>query len=164
MDYCPSDFSVHGDFPGKNTGVGCHFLLQGIFLTQGANPHLLHWQVDSLPLSHQGSPKYITYIMPFNSSNSLIRWRLWERDHYLPFGVLKVCAGGGASYPQQGGRLHLARTFALIGGHVSLPWGCCDVVGGAASCSLCGALAALVSGWLGERQTWSQLGFCASGC
>ena len=44
------------DFPGKNTGVGCHFLLQGIFLIQGSNPyllHLLHWQVDSLPL---GSP------------------------------------------------------------------------------------------------------------
>ena len=29
-------------FPGKNTGVGCHFLLQGIFLTQGLNLHLLH--------------------------------------------------------------------------------------------------------------------------
>ena len=29
------------DFPGKNTGVGCHFLLQGIFLTQGSNPQLL---------------------------------------------------------------------------------------------------------------------------
>ena len=44
------------DFPGKNTGVGCHFLLQGIFLTQGLNPCLLHWQADSLPLSHLGSP------------------------------------------------------------------------------------------------------------
>ena len=30
------------DFPGKNTGVGCHFLLQGIFPTQGSNLHLLH--------------------------------------------------------------------------------------------------------------------------
>ena len=30
------------DFPGKITGVGCHFLLQGIFLTQGWNPYLLH--------------------------------------------------------------------------------------------------------------------------
>ena len=30
------------DFPGKNTGVGCHFLLQGIFLTQGSNPGLQH--------------------------------------------------------------------------------------------------------------------------
>ena len=47
------------DFPGKNTGVVCHFLLQGIFLTQGSNPHLLcllRWQADSLPLSHLGSP------------------------------------------------------------------------------------------------------------
>ena len=37
----------------KNAGVGCHFFLQGIFPTQGSNPHLLHWQVDSLLLSHQ---------------------------------------------------------------------------------------------------------------
>ena len=44
------------DFPGKNNGVGYHFLLQGIFLTQGLNLYLLHWQVDSLPLSHLGSP------------------------------------------------------------------------------------------------------------
>ena len=34
------------DFPGKSTGVGSHFLLQGIFPTQGWNPHLLHWQAD----------------------------------------------------------------------------------------------------------------------
>ena len=42
------------DSPDKNTGVGYHFLLLGIFLTQGANPHvlsLLHWQAGSLPLS-----------------------------------------------------------------------------------------------------------------
>ena len=48
--FCPWDFS------GKNTGVGCHFLLQGIFLTQGSNLCLLHWQEDSLPLSLLGSP------------------------------------------------------------------------------------------------------------
>ena len=41
------------DSPGKNAGVGCHALLQGIFLT----PRLVHWQVGSLPLSHQGSPR-----------------------------------------------------------------------------------------------------------
>ena len=40
----------------KNTGVGCCFLLQGIFPTKGSNPHLLYWQPDSLPLSHVGSP------------------------------------------------------------------------------------------------------------
>ena len=44
------------DFLGKSTGVGCHFLLQGILLTQGSNLCLLHWQADSLLLSHLGSP------------------------------------------------------------------------------------------------------------
>ena len=44
-------------FSSKNAWVGCHFLLQGIFLTQGLNLCPLHWQVDSLPLSHLGSPK-----------------------------------------------------------------------------------------------------------
>ena len=47
------------DFPGKNTGVGCHFLLQEFFLTQGLNSCLLRlvpWQADSLPLSLLGSP------------------------------------------------------------------------------------------------------------
>ena len=42
---------------GKNTGVDCHFFLQGIFPTQGLNPHLLcllHWQASSLPLAPPG--------------------------------------------------------------------------------------------------------------
>ena len=39
--------------------MGCHFLLQGIFLTQGSNPRLLHCLVDSLPLNHLGSPKNV---------------------------------------------------------------------------------------------------------
>ena len=49
-------------FPGKNIGVGWLFLLQGIFPTQGSKQHLLHllhWQADSLSLSHLGSPNYI---------------------------------------------------------------------------------------------------------
>ena len=47
------------NFLGKNTGVGSHLLLQGIYLTQESNPHLLrllHCQVDSLPLHQLGSP------------------------------------------------------------------------------------------------------------
>ena len=44
------------DFPGKNIGVGCHFLIQATFPTQGSNPILLCWQENSLPLSHQESP------------------------------------------------------------------------------------------------------------
>ena len=65
--YCSlSGSSVHGTFSGKNTGVGCLFLLQGNFptkgLTQGSNPpllHLCHWQGDSLPLSHLGSSWWV---------------------------------------------------------------------------------------------------------
>ena len=52
MDSSPLD-SIHGIFPGKNAGAGCHFLPQGTLLTQGSNPYLLcllHWQEDSLPL------------------------------------------------------------------------------------------------------------------
>ena len=48
---------AHGDFPGKNTGVDCHALLQGIFPTQGSNLHLLcllHWQAGSFPLAPPG--------------------------------------------------------------------------------------------------------------
>ena len=41
MDCSPPGSSVHGDSPGKKSGVGCHALLQGIFLTQGLNPCLL---------------------------------------------------------------------------------------------------------------------------
>ena len=46
------------DSPGQNTGVGCHFLLQGIFLTQGSNPGLLCCRQMLYPLSHQGSPSF----------------------------------------------------------------------------------------------------------
>ena len=45
-------FSIHGIFPGNNTGVGCHFLLQGIFLTQGLNPGLLYCRQTLYHLSH----------------------------------------------------------------------------------------------------------------
>ena len=54
VDCNPPGFS-QWDSLGKNTGVGCNFLLLGIFLTQGLKSHLLHWQTDSLPLSHLGS-------------------------------------------------------------------------------------------------------------
>ena len=44
------------DFPGKNTGVGCHFLLQGIFPAQGSNSGLPHCRQTLYPLRHQGLP------------------------------------------------------------------------------------------------------------
>ena len=54
----PGIFCLWGS-PGKNSGGGCHFLLQAIFLTQESNPGFLHWQAASLPLSHQGSPERV---------------------------------------------------------------------------------------------------------
>ena len=55
MDCSPLGFSVHGDSPSKNIGVGCHALLQGIFLTQGSNSGLPHYRWILYHLSHQGS-------------------------------------------------------------------------------------------------------------
>ena len=49
VDCSPPGSSVHGNSPGKNTGVGNHTLLQGIFLFQESNPGFLHWKADSLP-------------------------------------------------------------------------------------------------------------------
>ena len=58
--------SVSGDFPSKNTGVGCHFLLQGIFLTQGSKLCLLHW-------------RWILYC-----------WATWEAPHHIVVNFLLV--------------------------------------------------------------------------
>ena len=60
MDCSLPGSSVHVISQGKNAGVGCHSLLQGIFPTQGSNlrlPHLLHWQVGSLLLVPPSSGK-----------------------------------------------------------------------------------------------------------
>ena len=61
------------DFSGKNTGVGCHFLPQGIFPTQELSPCLLHWQADSLSLRHQGSPQTVNRHMKRHSPSLVIR-------------------------------------------------------------------------------------------
>ena len=54
--------SVHRDSPGKNTGVGCHALLQGIFPTQGSNPGLPHCRQVLYCLSHQGGPRILEWV------------------------------------------------------------------------------------------------------
>ena len=48
QEFCP------WNFPDENTGVGCHFLLQGIFQTQGSYLSFLHWQLGSLRLAPMG--------------------------------------------------------------------------------------------------------------
>ena len=61
MDCSPAGPSVHGDSPGKNTRVGCHALLQGIFPTQGSNPGLPHCNWIFCHLSHQASPRILEW-------------------------------------------------------------------------------------------------------
>ena len=76
--------SVHVDSTGKNTGVDCHALLQGIFPIQVSNPGLLHCRQILYHLSHQGSPQIMWNIQ--NSSWEL-RKLLWNtgprRGHML---------------------------------------------------------------------------------
>ena len=68
------------DSPGKNSGVGCHALLQD-FPTQGPNPHLLrllHWQAGCLPLALHGEPQHTSYWTP----NTAIK-QFWAKDDLL---------------------------------------------------------------------------------
>ena len=67
------------DFPGKNTGVGCHALLQGIFPTQGSNPGLLHCRQILYHLNYQGSPSsfYIYIVFHINFFQRDFRKLAW---------------------------------------------------------------------------------------
>ena len=81
------------DFPGENTGVGCHFLLQGLFPNQGSNTHLLHRQEDSLPLSRLGSPICVlqlclTLCDPVALSMGFSRQEYWSGLLFPPPGDL----------------------------------------------------------------------------
>ena len=89
--------------PGKNAGVGCHFLPQGILPTQGSNPSplgLLHWRADSLPLRYLGSPfspfykdtSHIGLAPPYSSVTS--PWLITSLRTPLPNQVLFWGAGG----------------------------------------------------------------------
>ena len=93
---CQASLSM--EFSFKNIGAGCHFLLQGIFLSQGSNPYLLHWQADSLTTEQPGQPfrlynnppEYQVWI--FGSRQGLSRtlflkgeefWQMWWRKNIL---------------------------------------------------------------------------------
>ena len=62
MDCGPPGSSVHGDSPGKNIGVGCHALLQGIFPTHRSSPGLPHYRQIPYHLSQQGRPKILAWV------------------------------------------------------------------------------------------------------
>ena len=71
-----------------NTGLGCHAILQGIFTTQGSNPHLLcllHWQRGSLPLAPPGKPSKLGHWFRrfyFILSVRVNHWELSRELHY----------------------------------------------------------------------------------
>ena len=83
------DYSPPWDFPGKNTRVGCYFLLQGIFPTQGLNPYLLHpmhWQAGSLTTESPRKHHFILfYFILFIYIFFLICWRLMTSQHFRGF-------------------------------------------------------------------------------
>ena len=62
LNYRPPGSFVHGDSPGKNTGAGCHALLQGIFPTQGSNSGLPYCRQILYHLSHKGSPRILEWV------------------------------------------------------------------------------------------------------
>ena len=76
------------DFTDKNTGVGCRFLLQGIFMTQGSNPCLLHCQADSLPLSHQKQYRSINYTNKHDTFNKMLNF--FNMDNLIFFWIVFI--------------------------------------------------------------------------
>ena len=82
MGCSPPGSSVHGDSPGKNPGVGCHALLQGIIPTQGLNTDLPYCRQVPYHLSHQGSPWILEWVAyPFLQGNFPIQKSNWSLLH-----------------------------------------------------------------------------------
>ena len=83
----PTSILCPWDSAGKNTGVDCHTLLQGIFWTQGSNPrflHLPHWQAGSLLLAPPGKPK-ASWLLQSKSKKERRKTELQFREHFYTF-------------------------------------------------------------------------------
>ena len=98
MDCNPARLLCPWDFPGKNTGVGCHFLLQGIFQIHGSNPCLLHWQADSLPLSHMESQigRLLAYILKISQKLNIEKFEDVESLYVCAYKIyiMYICTFG----------------------------------------------------------------------
>ena len=99
MDCSLPGSSVHGDSPGRNTGVGCNALIQGIFPTQGSKQGPPHCKQILYHMSHQGSTRILEWVVyPFSRETSQPRnwtrvsciagrfftsWATWETHIYI---------------------------------------------------------------------------------
>ena len=102
--------SVYGVSPGKNTGVGCLSLLQGIFPTQGLNPDLPHCRHILYQLSHQGNPRILEWIAyPFARRSS------WPRNR-----TRIVCIAGDSLPTELSGKPLIFTEHLLLMGKASL--------------------------------------------
>ena len=89
MDCSPPGSSVHGDSPGKNMGVGCHALLQGIFPSQGSNPGLPRCRRVLYCLSHQGSHQRSYFSFIYGLPSPKTKERVHEIDFKIDLNNLK---------------------------------------------------------------------------
>jgi len=84
MDCRPPGPSIHRDSSGKNTGVGCHALLQGIFPIEGSNPGLLYCRWILCGMSHQESPRILEWVAyPFSMRSTRPRSPALQVDSLL---------------------------------------------------------------------------------
>ena len=106
MDCSPLDSSAHAVFQSRTMEWGCHFLLQGIFLTQGSNPcllRLLHWQADSLQLVPPGKSMCAIWGL----KNFFLPCKIHRKIEHLDDRLLTW--SGCPSHPQ--GRYHRCHPF-----------------------------------------------------
>ena len=91
VDCSPPGSSVHGDSPGKNTGVGCHARLQGIFPTQGSTPGLPHGRQILYRLSHQRSLDVLSWELPVPGLFQELYTQICSQPRQVPtkWGVLR---------------------------------------------------------------------------
>ena len=95
-------------FPRQNSGVGCHFLLQGIFPSQGSNPCALPWQSDSFTTEPPGKP----ILDPFSfCPQSLAGLSLWEASSSMLRGLRW---GGGPCCEVGGGALRTGDGMSCV--------------------------------------------------
>ena len=83
------------NFPSKNTGMGCHFLLKGFSPTHGSDLCLLNWQVNSSPTEPPGKPhiwgKLPSLFLTHYTAPTWVSWQGWALSQY----ALEAASGGG---------------------------------------------------------------------